>query len=97
MKTMKTKTLLMAIVLAVINTHSATAERSEETGWYVDGYTENTARTYLTGNAYLDLVEGIWQSSDGYIYAIEKDVENGKRSSGSFRVVVLSSSYDGWK
>ena len=91
MKTAATSLLLMMFV-------SLYAQRSEETGWEVKDFTETKARSYLDYNKYyLDKVEGIWQSTDGYKYAIEKDVENGSRVKNRFRVIVLESSFNGWK
>lgn len=74
------------------------AQKSESTGWHVEDYTEATAKAYLDRNTYyLDPVEGIWQSSDGYKYAIEKDVENSQRQSDKYRMIVLESSFNGWE
>ncbi len=73
------------------------AQKTETGVWYMDGFDEQKARDYLSDNYLLDRVEGIWQSTDGFKYAIEKDVENGKRLSDRFRVIVLDSSHDGWK
>lgn len=67
-----------------------------DSGWYVAGYSEQIAMNYFTSSTMLEPVEGIWQSSDGYKYAIEKDVENGRRVTGKYRVIVLESSTDGW-
>ena len=85
-------TLLMAVLLLPVF-----AQRSEKQGWYVKDYNESSAKAYLDNNYYLDKVEGIWQSTDGYKYAIEKNVENSKRETNRFRVIVLESSVDGWK
>ena len=85
-------TLLMAVLLL-----PAFAQRSEKQGWYVKDYSESKARAYLDNNYYLDKVEGIWQSTDGYKYAIEKNVENSIRETNRFRVIVLESSVDGWE
>lgn len=82
--------LLLASILSY-------AQKTETSIWYIDGYNEQTARKYLDNNYLLDIVEGIWQSTDGFKYAIEKDVEGGKRLSDKFRAVVLDSSHDGWK
>ena len=72
------------------------AQKKAETSWYVKDYTEQMARDYIDRAAYLLPVEGIWQSSDGFKYAIEKDVENNQRISTKFRVIVLESSIEGW-
>ena len=85
-------TYLMAISLLPMF-----AQRSEKNGWYVKDYNESTAKSYFDNNYYLDKVEGIWQSTDGYKYAIEKNVENSRRETNRFRVIVLESSVDGWK
>lgn len=74
------------------------AQRNEDQGWEVKNYTETKARSYLDANKYyLDKVEGIWQSTDGFKYAIEKDVENGSRVKNRFRMVILESSVNGWR
>lgn len=58
--------------------------------WKVSGYTESIAKSYLDSNSSsLDPIEGIWQSTEGCKYAVEKDVENGRRQNGKYRVVVL--------
>lgn len=76
---------------------NAIAQKNETTSYYVDGYNEEVAMSYFSRSALLDPIEGIWQSTDGYKYSIEKDVENGQRLSEKYRVIVLESSYDGWK
>ena len=73
------------------------AQKNETTSYYIEGYNEEVAMSYFSRSAMLDPVEGIWQSTDGYKYSIEKDVENGQRLSDKYRVVVLESSSDGWK
>lgn len=72
------------------------AQRSEKQGWIVKNYNESDARNYFDNNYYLDIVEGIWQSTDGFKYAIEKDIVNNSRSQNRFRVIILESSVDGW-
>ena len=42
------------------------------------------------------MIEGIWQSTGGFKYSIEKDVENGTRSRDKYRMIVLESSSNGW-
>ena len=56
------------------------AQKSASQSWYVKDYTEQVARSYLDNATYLLPIEGIWQSSDGYKYAIEKDVEGDRKS-----------------
>lgn len=75
---------------------SANAQKNEESGWYVKDYNEDKAKAYFDGRYSLDLIEGIWQSTDGFKYSIEKDVENGTRSRDKYRVIVLESSSNGW-
>ena len=82
---------------AVVSAYPAHAQKSETTRWYVSGYTEDNIRSYLDENEFLDDLEGIWQSSDGFKYAIERDVEDGYRLPNQFRIVVLSSSHNGWR
>ena len=84
-------TLLMAVSLLPMF-----AQRSEKNGWYVKDYNESTAKAYLDNNYYLDKIEGIWQSTDGFKYAIEKNVENSRRETNRFRIIILESSVDGW-
>ena len=75
----------------------ALAQKTEQSGWYVKGYTEDVAKNYLDRRYSLDLIEGIWQSNDGFKYAIERDVEDdGSRSTDKYRVIVLESSHNGW-
>lgn len=75
----------------------ALAQKSEQSGWYVKGYTEETAKSYFDRRYSLDLIEGIWQSNDGFKYAIERDVEDdGSRSTDKYRVIILESSHNGW-
>ena len=82
--------LLCAIALNLI------AQKSASQSWYVKDYTEQVAKNYLDNATYLIPIEGIWQSNDGFKYAIEKDVEDGKRLSTQFRMIVLESSSNGW-
>lgn len=64
--------------------------------WKVNGYTESDAKSYFN-NSNLNQIEGIWQTTDGFKYAIEKDVENGRRLNDKYRVIVLESSMPQWK
>lgn len=67
-------------------------------GWEVKNYSEATARAYLANSTDLDPIEGIWQTDNGFLFAIEKCVENGQRVNDRFRVVVLENeSPFGWK
>lgn len=76
---------------------SAFAQKSEQSGWYVKDYTEETAKAYFDRRYSLDLIEGIWQSNDGFKYSIERDVEDdGRRSADKFRVIILESSHNSW-
>lgn len=89
---MRTIVTLLTILLLM----PVYAQRSEKQGWQVKNYKESDARNYFDNNYYLDKVEGIWQSTDGFKYAIEKDVINNTRSQNHFRVIILESSVDGW-
>jgi len=55
----------------------------------VKGYTETTAKQYFDYGK-IDAMEGIWQSSDGFKYSIEKDVSNGTRVADRYRIIILS-------
>ena len=46
----------------------ALAQKSEQSGWYVKGYTEETAKSYFDRRYSLDLIEGIWQSNDIHLF-----------------------------
>ena len=73
------------------------AQKSENNnGWYIENYTEEKAKNYFNSRYSLDLIEGIWQSSDGYKYSIERDVENGQRCKDKYRIIILESSFNGW-
>ncbi len=64
--------------------------------WYIEGYTEEDAKNYFSYRD-IDPIEGIWQSSDGFRYAIEKDVERGRRVNNKYRIVVIVGGYSEWK
>jgi S1-C subfamily serine protease/Tfp pilus assembly protein PilF len=64
-------------------------QKKVATYYNVKGYTEQTARAYYTQNQ-IDPIEGIWQSNDGFKYAIEKDVRNGIRTQDNYRIIILS-------
>ena len=89
-------TILLSICFLQIQL-SVFAQKTETTSWYVNGYTEQIAINYFKTSTLLEPIEGIWQSSDGFKYAIERNVENGRRISENYRVIVLESSHDGWK
>ncbi|MBO7143811.1 MAG: SUMF1/EgtB/PvdO family nonheme iron enzyme [Salinivirgaceae bacterium] len=88
---------LFTLIFAIMLTGQSIQAQKTDSGWYVPGYTEQIAMNYFNSTTMLAPVEGIWQSSDGYKYAIEKDVENNRRVSSKFRVIVLESSFDGWE
>ena len=90
---MRRQILLSILCLFAISNF---AQRSVTQSWYVKDYTEQDAKTYFDNATYLIPIEGIWQSNDGFKYAIEKDVEDGKRLSAQFRMIVLESSSNGW-
>lgn len=88
---------LFSTLLLLLLCFCAWAQKSEQSGWYVKGYTEETAKSYFDRRYSLDLIEGIWQSNDGFKYAIERDVEDdGSRSTDKYRVIILESSHNGW-
>ena len=88
---------LFSTLLLLLLCFCAWAQKSEQSGWYVKGYTEETAKAYFDRRYSLDLIEGIWQSNDGFKYAIERDVEDdGSRSTDKYRVIILESSHNGW-
>lgn len=82
-------------ILMMVCPLSLLAQKSD-TSWYVKGYNEVIARRYFDRQINLDAVEGIWHSIDGYKYAIERDVQNGRRIGDRYRVIVLESSSDEW-
>ena len=90
---MKRVITLLVLLCAFL---SANAQKNEESGWYVKDYNEDNAKAYFDSRYSLDLIEGIWQSTDGFKYSIEKDVENGTRSRDKYRMIVLESSFNGW-
>ncbi len=63
----------------------------------IRNYSETIAREYFDSQSELDPIEGLWQSSNGFKYAIERDVENEKRINERFRIVVLDPGSEGWK
>ncbi len=91
------KRILLSIGFIII-TLTLFSQRSEKTYFNVAGYNENTAKQYFDSSPLND-VEGIWQSTDGFKYSIEKDVENGYRSESKFRMIILENagSYSWWK
>lgn len=90
---MKRVITLLALLCAMF---SANAQKTEENGWYVKDYNEEIAKAYFDNSYSLDKIEGIWQSTDGFKYSIEKDVENDTRIRDKYRVIVLESSSNGW-
>ncbi len=94
---MTKKCIFLAFTCIFFMQMNTSAQKTETTSWYVEGYTEQIAMNYFSKNTLLDAIEGIWQSTDGFKYSIEKDVENGRRITGKYRVIVLESSHDGWK
>lgn len=96
-KKITTMKRLLIIALAFCISLNLLAQKSASQSFYVPNYTEENAMDYFEHAAYLLPFEGIWQSSDGFKYAIEKDTEDGKRLSSKCRVVVLESSSNGWR
>ena len=91
------KRILLTIGFIIISI-ALFSQRSEKTYYNVAGYNENTAKQYFDSSPLND-AEGIWQSTDGFKYSIEKDVENGYRSESKFRMIILENagSYSWWK
>ena len=93
---MKHLNIAFLLVLLIMMSKTAYAQRFQT----VPGYSESHAKSYLDeNNGFLDLVEGIWQSSDGFKYAIEKNIEFGQiiRQNDKYRVIVLESGGYGWR
>ena len=72
-------------------------QKSERQGWYVKNYSEKYARAYFDSSNSLDKIEGIWQSTDGFKYAIEKNVSSAGRIKNKYRIIILESSVNGWE
>jgi len=91
------KNLITALVLLTFTLNSF-SQRTEKNYYHVDGYSEYKAKQYFDGSSLND-IEGIWQSTDGFKYSIEKDVENNFRSESKYRMIVLENagSYSWWK
>lgn len=87
----------LLIVFLLFGNYVVNAQKTETNSWYVEGYTEQIAMNYFNRSTLLEPIEGIWQSTDGFKYSIERAVENQRRVSGKYRVIVLESSHDGWK
>lgn len=91
------KNLITALVLLTFTLNSF-SQRTEKNYYHVDGYSEYKAKQYFDVSSLND-IEGIWQSTDGFKYSIEKDVENNYRSESKYRMIVLENagSYSWWK
>jgi S1-C subfamily serine protease len=68
--------ILIFLCLVVTNIH---AQKVVHFYYYVDYYTENEAKKYFNSNS-IDPIEGIWQSTDGFKYSIEKQQIGGTSS-----------------
>lgn len=76
-------------IILLLMVHSSILCVAQQFG-IVKGYSESIAKSYFDSNSNsLDPIEGIWQTNEGAKYAVEKDVENGIRQKGKYRVVVL--------
>ncbi|MBL7909064.1 MAG: serine protease [Bacteroidia bacterium] len=84
---MKKGILLLTMVL--LNFTMTFGQKKVANYYSVKGYDEQTAKSYFD-RFDIDPIEGIWQSNDGFKYSIEKDVENGMRQEGKYRVIILS-------
>lgn len=94
---MKNKVIYLILLFVCLLPNRIFSQKSESGIWYVEGYNEQMARKYLDDNYLLDQIEGIWQSTDGFKYAIIKEVKDGKLVSDQFRAVILETSHNGWK
>ena len=95
---MKRFSILSAIlVLCITSIYAQRIESSYHVQRYRGKDAEEIAKQYLDNRTYPQPIEGIWQSSDGYVYFIEKDSENGIKQTDQFRMIVLESSFDGWE
>lgn len=94
---MKNKAFYLTMLFACVLPNILLSQKAESSIWYVEGYNEQKARNYLDNNYLLDQIEGIWQSTDGFKYAIIKDVKDGKSVSDQFRAIILETSHNGWK
>lgn len=93
---MKSKLKLIAAILII---STATFGQKKVAKYYsIKNYSQDEAKSYFD-RFDIDAIEGIWQSSDGFKYAIEKDVDNGMRSDEKYRVIILSHNTDSpfWK
>lgn len=93
------KKRLMLCLLFVFTCFISFAQRREKTYYIIENYSEERAKSYLDSATALEDLEGIWQSSDGFKYAIEKDTENNVRVKDKYRVVVVDnmSTVSWWK
>lgn len=91
------KRIILAFVLLTSTLYSF-SQRTEKNYYHVDGYSEYKAKQYFDSSPLND-IEGIWQSTDGFKYSIEKDVENSYRSESKYRMIVLENAggYSWWK
>ena len=89
--------LIILLLFVCLLPNRIFSQKSESSIWYVEGYNEQKARNYLDNNYLLDQIEGIWQSTDGFKYAIIKDVKDGKSISDQFRAIILETSHNGWR
>lgn len=92
------KKLIFTATLILINYTLLLAQQKAGNYYSVNGYTERTAKSYFD-NYDISTIEGIWQSTDGFKYSIEKDVENNDRSQTKYRMIVLENAgeYSWWK
>lgn len=86
------KTIAVILSLLLISS-SLPAQKSEKNGWSVGEYDESMARSYLDGTMfYLEPIEGIWQSTDGFKYLIQYTNDQ----YGIYRMLVIESSSSQW-
>lgn len=74
------------------------AQRAEQSYYFVKKYTEEKAKEYFDLSQLKD-IEGIWESSDGFTYAIETDFEGAFANPNKFRMIILKNKHGNnfWK
>ncbi len=84
-----TKQILLATLLALFSV--ATFGQKKVANYYsVKDYSEQKAKSYFD-NSEIDAIEGIWQSSDGFKYAITKyKKQSGVVTDDDFQIIILS-------
>lgn len=91
---------ILYIIFFVFCMESVHAQKRENWTQEIENYTKSNAyenaKNYLDDRTFPQPIEGIWQSSDGFISFIRKSYENGELQTDKFIMIVLESSTDGW-